>query len=63
MKHDLKALDFEGILNYFRESVPKRFQTEEALEELFHLANNFKVHVHYYAVEPSSVLTHSRVYV
>jgi chromosome segregation ATPase len=42
-KHDLKQLDFEGILNYFRESVPKRFQSEESLNGLFRIAFNFKV--------------------
>ena len=42
-KHDLKALDFEGILTYFRESVPKRFQSEDSLNELFRIAYNFKV--------------------
>ena len=42
-KHDLKALDFEGILTYFRESVPKRFQSEGSLNELFRIAYNFKV--------------------
>ena len=42
-KHDLKALDFEGILNYFRESVPKRFQSEDSVNELFRIASTFKV--------------------
>ena len=39
----MKALDFEGILNYFRESVPKKFQSEEGLDELFRTAFSFKV--------------------
>ena len=33
-RKDLLALDFEGILKYFRVQLPKRFRTEEATSEL-----------------------------
>ena len=42
-KKDLLTLDFEGILNYFRVSLPKRFQTEQQCQHLFHALRGFKV--------------------
>ena len=42
-KKDLLTLDFEGILNYFRVSLPKRFQTERQCQHLFHALRGFKV--------------------
>lgn len=42
-KKDLLNLDFEGILNYFRVSLPKRFQTEQQCQHLFHALRGFKV--------------------
>lgn len=42
-KKDLLTLDFEGILNYFRVSLPKRFQTERQCQRLFHAMRGFKV--------------------
>ncbi len=41
--NDLLSLDFEGILNYFRVSLPKKFQTEEDATELFRQMKLFKV--------------------
>lgn len=42
-KKDLLSLDFEGILNYFRVSLPKKFQTEDDCQLLFQNMLNFKV--------------------
>lgn len=36
-------MDFEGILNYFRVSLPKKFQTEADCQLLFHTMFSFKV--------------------
>lgn len=41
--NDLLSLDFEGILNYFRVSLPKKFQNEEDAAELFRQMKQFKV--------------------
>lgn len=37
------ALDFEGILGFFRVNLPKKFQTEEDCQLLFDTMLNFKV--------------------
>ena len=42
-KKDLLALDFEGILNYFRVSLPKKFQTEDEAKQLFRVMSTCKV--------------------
>ena len=41
-RKDLLSLDFEGILNYFRVSLPKKFQSEEECQQLFHVVFSFK---------------------
>ena len=40
---DLLALDFEGILNYFRVSLPRKISTEDECRLLFDTAYSFKV--------------------
>ena len=42
-RKDLLALDFEGVLKYFRVQLPKRFRTEEATKELIQTAVGLKV--------------------
>ncbi|XP_052788930.1 rab GTPase-activating protein 1-like isoform X2 [Mya arenaria] len=42
-RKDLLALDFEGVLKYFRVQLPKRFRTEEATSELMQVALNCKI--------------------
>ncbi|CAG9815561.1 unnamed protein product [Phaedon cochleariae] len=42
-KKDLLLLDFEGILKYFRVSLPKKCRTEEAAKQLIKLACSIKV--------------------
>ena len=42
-RKDLLALDFEGILNYFRVSLPKKFQSEDDCQLLFDTMFSFKV--------------------
>jgi hypothetical protein len=42
-KKDLLQLDFEGILKYFRVSLPKKCRTEESARQLIKLACNIKV--------------------
>lgn len=42
-KKDLLSLDFEGILKYFRVSLPKKFQTEDDCQLLFQNMFTFKV--------------------
>ncbi|VDP90221.1 unnamed protein product [Echinostoma caproni] len=42
-RRDLLGLDFEGVLKYLRVSLPKRFITPEAGEELLNQAVNAKV--------------------
>lgn len=42
-RKDLLALDFEGVLKYFRVQLPKRFRTEEATAELMQTAVSSKV--------------------
>jgi hypothetical protein len=37
------ALDFEGILKYFRVQLPKKYKTEEAARELLQHAVSMKV--------------------
>jgi septal ring factor EnvC (AmiA/AmiB activator) len=37
------ALDFEGILGFFRASLPKKFQSEEDCQLLFHTMSTIKV--------------------
>ncbi|XP_057665079.1 rab GTPase-activating protein 1-like isoform X2 [Diorhabda carinulata] len=42
-KKDLLQLDFEGILKYFRVSLPKKCRSEESAKQLIKLACNIKV--------------------
>ena len=42
-RKDLLALDFEGVLKYFRVQLPKRYRSEENAKELMHTAVKFKV--------------------
>ena len=50
-QHDLLNLDFEGILTYFRASLPKKFGSEEEAKGLFNVAKSFqKVHNYYFVV-------------
>lgn len=42
-RKDLLALDFEGILKYFRVHMPKKYRTEEAARELMAAAVSAKV--------------------
>ncbi|KAL4219350.1 Rab GTPase-activating protein 1 [Mactra antiquata] len=42
-RKDLLALDFEGVLKYFRVQLPKRFRTEEATKEFMQTAVGCKV--------------------
>jgi hypothetical protein len=46
-KKDLLALDFEGVLKYFRVSLPKKFRTEENGKLLLRTAVAVKVKVCY----------------
>lgn len=42
---DLLALDFEGILNYFRVNLPRRFGSEEESKLLFSTAYMYSTKV------------------
>ena len=42
-RKDLLGFDFEGILNYFRVGLPKKFQTEADCQLLFQTMFSFKV--------------------
>lgn len=42
-KKDLLQLDFEGILKYFRVSLPKKCRSEESAKQLIKLACSIKV--------------------
>ena len=42
-RKDLTSLDFEGILKYFRVSLPKKYRSEENVRQLFKLATSLKV--------------------
>jgi len=42
-KRDLLQLDFEGILKYFRVSLPKKCRSEEAAKQLIKHACSIKV--------------------
>jgi hypothetical protein len=44
-RRDLLALDFEGVLKYFRVHLPKKYKTEEAARELLQTAISMKVSV------------------
>lgn len=44
-RKDLLALDFEGILKYFRVHMPKKYRTEEAARELMAAAVSAKVNL------------------
>lgn len=39
------GLDFEGVLKYFRVTLPKKYRTDEAATELIQLAMSMKVSV------------------
>ncbi|CAL8143642.1 unnamed protein product [Orchesella dallaii] len=42
-RKDLLVLDFEGVLKYFRVSLPKKFKTAEAAHSLIRMATQIKV--------------------
>lgn len=42
-KKELLLLDFEGILKYFRVSLPKKCRNEESAKQLMKLACSIKV--------------------
>ncbi|XP_068203529.1 rab GTPase-activating protein 1-like isoform X4 [Palaemon carinicauda] len=42
-KKELISLDFEGILKYFRVSLPKKYRNEDVARQLFKLATSLKV--------------------
>lgn len=42
-KKDLVGLDFEGVLKYFRVTLPKKYRTDEAATELIQLAMSMKI--------------------
>lgn len=42
-KKDLLALDFEGILKYFRVTLPKKYRSEKNARDLLAAAINIKV--------------------
>ncbi|XP_013794115.2 rab GTPase-activating protein 1-like [Limulus polyphemus] len=42
-KNDLLALDFEGVLKYFRVSLPKKYRTEEMARQVLNTAVRVKV--------------------
>ena len=42
-RKELAALDFEGILKYFRVSLPKKYRSEETVKQLFKLATAVKL--------------------
>lgn len=46
-KKDLLQLDFEGILKYFRVTLPRRYRTEACAKELLHKALKLKVAIPY----------------
>jgi hypothetical protein len=46
-RRDLLALDFEGVLKYFRVSLPKKYRSEEAAAELIHSAASYKVRCYF----------------
>jgi len=42
-RKDLLALDFEGVLKFFRISLPKKYRTEATAAELINLATSIKI--------------------
>lgn len=42
-KKDLLALDFEGILKYFRVTLPKKYRSEKNARDLLSAAISIKV--------------------
>ena len=42
-RKDLLALNFEGILKYFRVQLPKHYRNEEAARQLMKLTSTFKM--------------------
>lgn len=42
-KKELLSLDFEGILKYFRVSLPKKYRNEDVARQLFKVATATKV--------------------
>ncbi|KAK7066764.1 Rab GTPase-activating protein 1 [Halocaridina rubra] len=42
-KKELLSLDFEGILKYFRVSLPKKYRNEDVARQLFKVATSIKV--------------------
>jgi len=42
-RRDLLAIDFEGVLKYFRVQLPKKYKSEDAARELLQIAVSMKV--------------------
>ena len=42
-RKDLLALDFEGVLKYFRVQLPKKYRSDESARELLQIAIGLKV--------------------
>lgn len=42
-KKELLSADFEGILKYFRVSLPKKYRSEDAAKQMIQLATSIKV--------------------
>lgn len=42
-RKDLLALNFEGILKYFRVQLPKRYRNDVAARQLMKLTSSFKL--------------------
>ena len=42
-RKELVSLDFEGVLKYFRVSLPKKYRNEDNVKLLFRQANSIKV--------------------
>jgi len=42
-RRDLLAIDFEGVLKYFRVQLPKKYKTEDVARELLQIAVSVKV--------------------
>lgn len=57
-RKDLLALDFEGVLKYFRVHLPKRYRSEDAAKELLQTAIGMKVRSNYliFAILPPLAL-------
>ena len=48
-RKELMGMDFEGILNFFRVTLPRKFQSEEECKGLFQTMSTYKVsQIHLY---------------